>query len=585
MDSPAAIKRPYATATATDDDDDGHVSKRIKAGASIESPALYSEQVKKKLAAASRTGQASSLTPTPIPSSRYIGWPITRDADPVERGPIHGTRVNILDAVIDVADFECEQMRDPRLDEPNLLNASRPSIIRSIFHFRPVPPPDFPPLQEALQSVDLFLDMNPYVPVVHKPSFKALIARYYEQPDGVSRAELMQLAVVQAVVLQQSATRNLTRGDEDYRKAHHYFHFALSLYREIYADASLEAMQALALLCIYLGTLPQPGETWSFSQQVLLRLIELHYHRNPNKIALPAKENNALGKEMRIRVFHSVLTICVLTGCRVGLPAPWQFQRIDVPLPAALRDEEISPGGISTTISGLCDFCPCLQLSKLLPLYTELHNNITATRRPPAEYVKVIEALDTKILAWRQDWDASIKHEPRTSSIDIATFLMDHWTAEFQITLHHPVCCTSTAPEVLDRNLEICHAAAKKLLQSFHHLNREYKGVDFTCHSLVGYAMGFGIALHVYRKKLARVSKEKFENICNELNGWLSLMAYFDLVLRTGYLLQGIFRSRVQQLEEDYRTLLLDTPVTSQPAGNGSSFQNQMANGLVSPME
>ncbi|RMZ88997.1 hypothetical protein DV736_g3774, partial [Chaetothyriales sp. CBS 134916] len=646
MDSAAAIKRPYAT-----DDDDGHISKRIKAGNNNESPAVYSEQVKKKLAAASRTGQAcdrckerkmkcdadpvacqpcrsknlrcfttdrvsgqarergqsdrtenelaylqnqlhlyqqnllpssSASTATAIPSSRYLGWPVPHDADPVEQGPVHGTHVNILDAVIDVADFECEQMRDPRPDEPNLLNASRPSIIRSIFHFRPVAPPDFPPLQEALQSVDLFLIvLSQYVPIVHRPSFKALIARYYEQPDSLSRAELMQFTVVQAILSQQSATRNPARWEEDYGKAHHYFHFALSLYREVYADTSLEAMQALALLCVYFRTLPQPGETWSFSQQVLIRLTELQYHRNPNHVALPANENNELCKEMRVRVFHSVLTICVATSCRVGLPVPWQFQCVEVPLPTALKDDEISVGGISHNISGLCDFRPCLQLSKLLPLYAELHNNITTIRRPPAEYLKVVEALNTKILAWRQDWDVSIKNEPRSPPIDVATFLVDQWTAEFQITLHHPVCCTSTAPEVLDRNLDICHAAAKKLLQSFHHLNRDYKGVDYTSHSLVAYAMGFGIALHVYRKKLARVSKEKFENICNELSGWVSLMAYFDLVLRTGYLLQGIFRSRVQQLEEDYCKLLLDRPATS--AGNSSSFQTQMANGMLSP--
>ncbi|RMD42964.1 hypothetical protein DV735_g2145, partial [Chaetothyriales sp. CBS 134920] len=653
MDSAAAIKRPYAT----DDDSQVHVAKRLKAGGggpNTESPAVYSEQVKKKLAAASRTGQACDrckerkmkcdadpvacqpcrsknlrcfttdrvtgqarergqsdrtenelaylqsqlhlyqqkygplmAVPEPALLSRYIGWPFPLEADQFRQGPVHGTRVNIFDAVIDVADFESDPMRDPRPDEPDLLNASRSSIFRSIFHFRPVPPPEFPSLQEALQSVDIFLlVLSQYAPVLHRPSIKAVVMRYYEQPDSISRPELMQFTLLQAILSQQSATRNAARWEDDYRKAHHYFHFALSLYRQVYTDSSLEAMQALSLLCLYLRVLPQPGESWSFSQKVLLRLLELQYHRNPNKIALPANENNPLAKEMRIRVFHSILTICVLTGCRAGLAPPLQFQFIDVPLPSPLKDEEISPAGIVPNPSGLCDFRPCLQLSKLLPLTLELQNNITTVRRPPAEYVKVVEALNTKILAWRQDWDISIKNEPRTPPIEAATFLMDHCAAEFQITLHHPVCCTSTAPEVLDRNLDICHAAAKKLLQSFHYLNREFKSVDFTCHSLVAYAMGFGIALHVYRKKLARVSKEKFENICNELSGWVSVMAYFDLVLRTGYLLQGIFRTRVQQLEEDYRKLLLDTPTTAaQPAGGANGFPAHMVpNGLLSPL-
>ena len=363
-----------------------------------------------------------------------------------------------------------------------------------------------------------------------------------------------------AILSQQSATRNHAKSEEELRKAHHYLHYSLMFYREVYVDTSLAAMQALAFLCTYFRNLPKPGVTWSFCHQVLVRTIELQYHRDPNRINLPAAERTQLAKELRIRVFHSIMGICVTTGCRVGLPAPWQFQHVDVPLPAPLRDEEISVDGLSSQRSGSCDFYPCLQLSKLLPLLTELYNHVISVRRPASDYMKIVDALNTKVVAWRQDWDASVNSESRTPQIEVATLLMDQWMAEFQLTLHHPSCCTSTNPDVLDRNLEVCHAAAKKLLQSFHRLNREYKGADFTWHSIIVYSMAFGVTLHAYRKKIARVSKEKFENICNELSGWVSLVAYFDLVLRTKNLLQGIFKPRVQALQDEYQRLMADAP-------------------------
>ena len=112
-----------------------------------------------------------------IPSSRYVGWPAPHDTESIERGPVYGTRVNILDGMMDVADFECDQMRMPAPGEYNVFNASRPSILSSIFHFQSVAQPDFPSKDEALQSADQFLIiMSQYVPIVHRSSFKSLVS-------------------------------------------------------------------------------------------------------------------------------------------------------------------------------------------------------------------------------------------------------------------------------------------------------------------------------------------------------------------------------------------------------------------------
>jgi hypothetical protein len=123
------------------------------------------------------TADVSQPSRYQIPSSRYVGWPAPDEIEAIERGPVHGTNVNILDGFVDVADFECEQMQEPQPGEIKW-NASRGSIVSSIFGLQSVTEPELPPREEALQSAEQFLViMSQYVPVLHRPSFKAMVSR------------------------------------------------------------------------------------------------------------------------------------------------------------------------------------------------------------------------------------------------------------------------------------------------------------------------------------------------------------------------------------------------------------------------
>jgi hypothetical protein len=477
--------------------------------------------------------QPISHAASPIPDSKYVGWPTPGHSEPFHSGPVRGTVVDILDGSIDVADWECEMMADYPANVLDRFNLSKTSIINTIYGHQKVTDPILPPKEEALRDVQHFLIvMSQYVPVVHRPSFIELVNILYDQPELPSIAERLQVVMILAIMAHQNAVRNHVHSAEKFEEAHRYFHYALGHYRDLLLDQSLAAMQALALITVHFRNLPKPGVSWTYCHTVLVRAIELEYHRDPDKIQLPPDQNNPLSKQLRIRVFHAILGICVTTGCRVGLPAPWQFQHIDLPLPKALKDSEISKFGFASELSGSCDFWPCLHLAKLLPLLTELYNHIVAVRRPAADYVSAVEALDAKLSAWRQDWEDSMKSEPNKHvNLNVATLLFETWAAEYQLILHHPVCSTSDDPELVERNLDICHKAAKRLLQSFHTLSKHYKGVDFTWHSTLAYATGFGITLFVYRRRKGPVTLEQFEAMRNELNGWTSLMAYADLVL------------------------------------------------------
>ncbi|ETI27176.1 hypothetical protein G647_09859 [Cladophialophora carrionii CBS 160.54] len=509
----------------------------------------------------------SASSAASVPDAKYVGWPAPDHSEPLHSGPVKGTVVDIMDGTIDIADWECDMMREYPGEMVNKFNLSKTSIVNTIYGYQRVDDPKLPPKEEALRDSNHFLViMSQYVPVVHRPSFMDLVNRFYDQPETLSAAERVQVVIVFAVIAHQTAVRNHLHSAEKFEESHRYFHYALGYYRELLHDQSLASMQAMALIIVHLRNLPKPGISWKFCHEVLLRAIELDYHRDPDKTQLPDDETDPLSKELRKRVFHSILGVCVTTGCRVGLPAPWQFQHLDLPLPRAIKDSEISRHGINPDLSGQCDFWPCLHLAKLLPLLTELHNHIVAVRKPAADYLRTVEGLNAKIIAWRQDWDDSMRSEPnRHVNLVVATLLFETWAAEYQLNLHHPVCCTSEDPEVIERHLDVCHKSAKRLLQSFHILSSRYKGVDFTWHSTLAYATGFGITLYVYRRRKGPVTMEQFEAMRNELKGWTSLMAYADLVLRTGNHLQRQFQPRVQALEDEYRRLMVDQP--SKPNG------------------
>lgn len=519
--------------------------------------------------------QSSSFANLPDP--RYTGWPAPDAIEALRQGPVDGTVVNILDAgSLDIADFDCEIMHDYPINEFGHFNCSKNSVTNTMALRQRIDDARLPSKEQALSEVQTFLAlMYQFFPVVHKQSFIDVTTRLYDDPASISISESVQVIIVLAILAQQTGVRNHSQAAEKFEQSNRYLHYALGYYQELYRDRSLASMQAMLLILLHFRNLPKPGYTWALCHNTIIRAIDMEYHRDPEKIQLPPEDQNPLAKELRKRIFHTVLTMCITTSCRVGRPVPLQFTHVDVPLPMAIKDSEISKESIVSPRSGQCDFWPFLQLCKLVPLLAELYNYVISVRRPEAEYLKIVDILKTKIDAWRADWDSSISAEnPDNTFLTISTYLMDTWASEYLLNLYHPSVCTSKSPEVIDRNLDVCHKAARKLLGAFHILSARYKGVDFTWHSTVAYALGFGATLHIYRRRKSTLTIDQFEAMKNELNGWLSLMAYADLVLRTGNHLQRSFQPHVQKLEEDYRALIPNPPASAPPSRASFSHVN-----------
>lgn len=520
-----------------------------------------------------------------LPSSKYVGWSSHEHHGPLQKGPVEGTKANILDwGTIDSGNFDCEIMREPLNDEIEFFNFSTSSVLKSIYQRQKIQFSDlqFPARSEALELAETFMAvMWAYYPVVHKPALRNLIHRFYDNAQKVSLPEKIQVVQMLGILNHQHAIRNQAKADK-IKDSHRYFHFALGHFPELIKDNSLPALQALSLILLQFRNMPRPGYTWNLAQELLLRCIDLDYHRDPDKIELPLEQQNVLAKELRKRVFHAILGICVTTGCRMGRPAPWQFVQWDVPLPIALLDSEISSEGIQSNLSGHCDFRAALQLAKLLPLYTELHNYVLSVRRAPNDYLIIVERLKLKLDAWRADWDSCISSEDKTNfHLIISDLLIDSWAAEFLINLHHPSVCAASTSDVVEKNLAICHKAAKRLLSNFHTLSNQYKAADFTWHTTVAYTLAFGLTLHVHRRRRGPISQEQFDAIKNELAGWMSLVAIADLVLRTNNMLYKQFIVFVNQVTEELAEIVvhysqLDNPVAKTSFGGANPSNRSM---------
>lgn len=489
--------------------------------------------------------------PLDIPSSTYVGWPTLDAHSPLQEGPVEGSRANLLEwGFVDSAAFECDIMKEPDSGANGFFNFSSGSMLMTMNQLQRIHDPLLPTKADAITLAEMFLTvMWGFMPILHKASFISLVHQQYDSPQTVTTPEKAQVVLMLAIISYQTATRNHTQAAKIH-DSYRFFHYVLAHYHFLMQDNSLASMQALAMMLVQLRSLPKPGLTWKLAQQILVKAIDQDYHRDPNRILLPSGEATVLAKELRKRVFHSILGICIATGCRLGRPAPWQFVQWDVPLPMAVKDSEISADGISVERSGQCDFLQSLHLTKLLPLYTELSRYILSVRRSPPEYLKILEVLRTKVDAWRTEWDKCIVNTDSSSpQIIIATLFLDSLAAEFLLKLHHPSVCTSRAPEVMERNLDVCHKAARRLLTNFHTLAKKYKAADFTWQSTVAYTLGFGMTLHIYRRRAGHLSQEQFDAMPNELAGWMSLMAYTDLVLRTNNHLQKCFDPLAKEVQ------------------------------------
>jgi hypothetical protein len=92
---------------------------------------------------------------------------------------IKGTALSVFNMEIDIADFASDDVDEPSptLYQPELYNKSYRSMLQTSYNVNPkLDKVDLPPRNEGLVYADwYFRVLNPYLPVLHRPSFMTLV--------------------------------------------------------------------------------------------------------------------------------------------------------------------------------------------------------------------------------------------------------------------------------------------------------------------------------------------------------------------------------------------------------------------------
>lgn len=91
---------------------------------------------------------------------------------------IKGTSLSVLGMEIDVADFSSSDIDEPSsLFQPEFYNKSYQSFLQSAYNVNPkIEKVDLPPKDEGLTYASwYFRVINPYIPILHRPTFMALV--------------------------------------------------------------------------------------------------------------------------------------------------------------------------------------------------------------------------------------------------------------------------------------------------------------------------------------------------------------------------------------------------------------------------
>lgn len=289
-------------------------------------------------------------------------------------------------------------------------------------------------------------------------------------------------------------------------------------------------MQALNLLLIHSRNLPKPGNSWGLSTLLLNRCIDLNYHRSAHKISA---RGGLLEIELRKRVFWSILSIVISVAIKLGRPIPLRMEDIDVEMPLAVEDSELSEQtGIVSSLSGKCNFRPAYFVYTQCSILIALYNKIMSVQLPEAEYTQTLESLESDITKWEREYDLeSGRDEQDDRSFKVKALFISTWAAETRLLLHHPSFCVTASKEIREKSLDICHQSSMTLLQNLQCLFDKFRGADFTWHMTVTFVLAAGMAVYVHDQRKHSITRDQFSSMQHELKDWLRIMSSADKII------------------------------------------------------
>ncbi|KAI9728314.1 MAG: hypothetical protein M1834_007718 [Cirrosporium novae-zelandiae] len=504
--------------------------------------------------------------------------------------PDHGTKLKVLGLEIDIADFS-----SPDMDEPEdvntqtgfTLNKSCMSAIHTVCGKNTtVARVDLLPEEMGLKHAKwYFMVINPFFPVLHEPTFMALLTRHYDEPGvALSAAEDIMIHMVFAVMFYQSAARNRDKqpqiGDVNQQSNDHY-HYCLSRIPELIAKPTWQDIQALAMICLHLRSFPKPGCFSILSSVTLTLAIDLGMHRSFERTG-QAAHSNPLEMEMRKRIFWSILSMLVMVSGKLGRPMPVSFRDFDIEIPQPIPDQQLSATGIDPSKPGKCSYLMGIELFKSIPVMAEIYRQIHRSHDTPVEQVRI---LDQKIDNWVNHWPDSLK--PGTSGTDkqeqVFSLYLYLIADEMRLLLHHPSLSFRRSPMFDEAafnasNIETCLQTSRKMLGHVTGL-RSLKFLDTTWYSSATLILAVITTLYIQDLRKDQLTFEEFSNLQGEMGRWLVIMGDLGTMFGSGKRLETAVKSLVDKRLESLNYYLVTRTAVS-TAASALSQQNGFENAL-----
>ncbi|KAI9814705.1 MAG: hypothetical protein M1832_005704 [Thelocarpon impressellum] len=488
---------------------------------------------------------------------------------------IEGTALSVLGMEIDIADFSSSDMDEPTnaIFETGLYNKSYQSFLQSAHNVNPkIEKVDLPPRSEGLTYAQwYFRVINPFLPILHKPSLLSTLTRMYDDPDfRPTPAEIVMVHMVFATMFFQYAARNwenaAQQADLNTRSNLHY-HYSLGHFHHMSASHTLQDIQALTLICAHLRNFPKPGASWMVVNYVMTLAIEMGLHRSARRWLQTDLQKDVLEIELRKRVFYSILSIHVTLSGKLGRPMPVRVEDFDVELPEPIDDELLTEAGLDTSRPGRCAFRIGIEAFKVLPLFMELNSTLYAARRTPRTYIETVNRLEAKLKRWRERWPTELIQESAENEREgrVFSLYIQNWALEFRLLLRHPSVSLTSNANFNNASLDACVESAHQMLEIVKQLQR-YKSLDTTWYQGAVYLMAITTTLFAQWEKRNEMNAVDLSNLRDEMDQWLSIMGDVGGLLGSGDRLKEAVR-----VVTDGTLGLLSRALTSDSSRTGSN--------------
>ncbi|CAM1504868.1 Fc.00g024590.m01.CDS01 [Cosmosporella sp. VM-42] len=507
-----------------------------------------------------------SLTMESRPEASHLG--VGADSEP--SSSIRGTRLSILGTTIDLNSFDAPDMDEPEFNadaSPPVYNKSFHAMCRSLYGRNPRPDFPLPTRDQAYMfSGYYFQTVSNFLPILHEPSFMAILSRIYDQHDlkpdpNLTNAEWSVFHMVMATMYFQYSSRNFNPGTEERTHfnnlSNQHYHHALYGFQQLTTSPDLVAVQAMALIAGHTRAFPKPESSAYVANLALKRAIGMGLHRESRK----RDETTNLRHELRKRIWWAILTVVVAISGRRGEPMPLTVDDFDVGFPEPIADELISEAGVDRTRKVECSYAVGIAGFKIIPLFMKMYSSIYAVRPDVRRYPHTVEKLEEEIRRWEVDLprhlnlnfrgEAEANDQTHMRALYCRAFLL-----EFRLCLRHPSVALTEDKTMMADNMRICETTARELLQVQQQLDK-LKSLDTTWYQIsVHIASVFTILAACWQRR-HETSSEDITELREEMNEFVKIFENTGLLLGSGPQISveigGIVERTIRAIEHDMR--------------------------------